>query len=218
MGPKMIGERLERGVGVLTGRDAHRDACLRRRHELVRGFGEPRRVDPEYRDRRLHPHAIRDTALADELRRGPEPDLLAQLRLLEVERVRLPARDPRDRDVAAIVVERRERLREHRERVGDRPAEFAGVHGVVERAHLDVAGHDPAERDRESRLPRAPVARVGKDHGIGTQLAAVFVQELAEVRRAPFLLAFDEDGHTDRWLRVVSAQRASVHHHAALVI
>jgi hypothetical protein len=92
------------------------------------------------------------------------------------------------------------------------------VHSVVQRAHLDVARDDPAQRDRDPGLSRPPVARVGEDHGIGAQLVAELLKELPEVRRAPFLLAFDEDGHADRRSRVVRAQRARVHHDPALVV
>ena len=92
------------------------------------------------------------------------------------------------------------------------------MHGVIERSHLDVARHDPAQRDGESRLPRPPVAGVREDHGVGAQLAPVLVEELAKVWRAPLLLAFDEHGHTHRWTRVVRAQRAGMNDHTALVV
>src|SRR5437773_2958806 len=108
VGPEMLGEGFESGIRVLTRRDAHRYARLRRRHELVRRLGEPRRVDPENRYRGLHPHTVGDPALADELRAGPEPDLLPTLRLLEVARVRFSTGDPRDGPLAALVVERGE--------------------------------------------------------------------------------------------------------------
>src|SRR5881628_1589315 len=100
----------------------------------------------------LHPHAVGDPAFADELRCGPHPDLLAELLLGQVERVCFSARDPWDGDVASIVVQGRESLREHGERVGHGSAELARVHGVIERAHLDVTRNDAAERDGESRF------------------------------------------------------------------
>src|SRR6185437_11817127 len=104
----MLRQRLERGIRVLTGRDPHRDAGLRRGDELIRRFGELGSVDPEDRDRWLHPHAIGDPALADELGSGPETDLLAELGLFEVERIGLSARYAGDRHVALVVVKRRE--------------------------------------------------------------------------------------------------------------
>ena len=182
MSPEMLGERLESGVRVLTRRDTHRDAGFRRRHELVRRFGEPRRVDPENRDRWLHPHTVGDAALADELRAGPEADLLPKLGLLKVQWIRLSARDPRDGDVTALVVECGECLRKHGEGVGDGPAEFAGMHRVIEGPHFDIAGDDAAERDREARLAGAPVPRVRENDRVGAKLAAVLIQELSEIR------------------------------------
>src|SRR6267142_562719 len=175
--PKMLGERPQRRIRVLTGRDAHGHACLRRGHELIGRFGELRRVDPQDRDGRLHPHAVGDAALADELRAGPQPNLLAELLLGEVERVGFAACYPRDGDVATVVMQSGEGLREHGERVGHGPAELAGVHGVIERPHLDVARDDPAERDRESRLSGPPVPGIREDQRIGAELAAVLLEE-----------------------------------------
>ena len=144
--------------------------------------------------------------------------MLPKLGLFEVERVGLPAGDPRDRDVAAIVVQGGERLRQHGERIGHRAAKFPRVDRVIKRPDFDVARNDPAQRDRETGLARAPVSRVREDHSVGAQLVAVFVQELREVGRPPFLLAFDENGHADRRPRIVRTQRARVHDDPALVV
>ena len=214
----MVDERLHRRIGVLTRGNPHRHACPRRRDELVGRLGDLRRVDPEDGYRRLHPHAIGDAALADEPRARPHADLLAELFFGEVERIGLAVREPGDRDVAFVVVQRREGLREHRQRVGDRTAEFARVHRVVERSDLDVARDDPAQRHRESRLPGAPIARVREDHGVGAELIAVALEELREIRRAPFLFALDEHRDTDRSLAIERAKRARVHDDTALVI
>ena len=104
MRSQVLRERLERGVGILTGGNSHRDACTCGGHELVRRFGDPGGVDPEDRDSRLHPHPVGDPALADELDSGAHADLLPQLLFGQVERVGLPARDALDRDVPALVV------------------------------------------------------------------------------------------------------------------
>ena len=76
-------------------------------------------------DTGLHPEAIGEPALPDELQAAPRTGLRSQLLLREVELLGLAARDALDRDVALLVVERREQVRHRGQRVGERTAELA---------------------------------------------------------------------------------------------
>jgi hypothetical protein len=74
-------------VGIVARRQAHADLGARERHELVDRLGDRRGIDSEDGDGRLHPDARRQRPAAGELQALDGADLLAHLRLGEVERV-----------------------------------------------------------------------------------------------------------------------------------
>jgi hypothetical protein len=159
-----------------------------------------------------------EAVVADRLYALSDAGLLAQLVLGEVERRRLPARDARDRDVAVLVVERREEMDHARERVRERTPEAAGVHGLLEHAQLDDARHDAAERRRERGLAETPVPAVGDDHGVAVEVGALLLKVPAQVLGARFLLALDEHGNADRRLAVERAERRDVRDDSGFVV
>ena len=71
--------------------------------------------------------------------------------------------DTRDGDIAAVVVERRDEAAQRHQRVGDQAAPHARVHGMGQRAHLDVDAHQSAQGGGERGNADVPVAGVGDD-------------------------------------------------------
>ena len=142
----------------------------------------------------------------------------AQLLLREVELARLPLREADDRDVALLVVQRREQTRHRRERVGERAAELSRVHRLVEHAHLDDARHDPAQRRGERGLALPPIAAVGHNDGIACEVRPLLLEVRAQVLGARFLLALDEHRDADRRLAAEGAERRDVRDDTGLVV
>ena len=104
------------------------------------------------------------------------------------------------------------------ERVRHRATILAAVHGVIERADLDRAVDNAAQRRDQGRLPDSPVRAVRNHDGVGLQQLLVGAEELGQVRRAGLLLAFDEDGDVERRLARPRLYGRHVHGDPGLVV
>ena len=135
---------------------------------------------------------MRHRSLADQFHARSHSRVAAELFLGEIQRVGCAASAPRNGDVAAIVVKRGDRARERGDRVRHRAAVLTAVHGMVERADLDDATDDAAQRRRDPWLPNAPCPRVGVDHEIAAELVLELREVRGEVLGAALLLTLDE--------------------------
>ena len=113
-----------------------------------------------------------------------------------------------DRDIAVVVVQRRQQPHQHAQRVGHHTTPQTRVQAVVQRRDLHHAVGKPAQRHRQRGHVGAPVVRVGDDDDVGGQRFLVGGQQSAQRRRAGLLLAFDEHRHTDRRLATVCRNAA----------
>ena len=109
-------------------------------------------------------------------------------------------------------------MRKCRERIGQRTAEAAAVHGLVQHAHLDHARDHTTQRRRDRGDADTPVATVGDDHCVAAQTVALALEVAAEALRSRFLLALDEHRDTDRRLSVIRAQGGDVRENPGLVV
>ena len=92
-----------------------------------------------------------------------------------------PLCEARDRDVAGVVVEGGDEAAERHERVRDQAAPHAGVHGVGERADLDVGPDQAAEAGGQRRYADVPVAGVGDDDDVGLEPLLVVLEQAGRV-------------------------------------
>ena len=129
-----------------------------------------------------------------------------------------PACRPVDRDVAAVVVQRRDQPGEGHQRVGDEPAPHAGVHGVGQRADLDVHPDQAAQAGRQGGDADVPVAGVGDHDDVGAQVVEVLLQQRGQGLGADLLLALDEEDDVDRQVVAEDPQRGQVGGDAGLVV
>src|SRR5262249_49968630 len=138
-------DRVERLLRVVAGGEPDTDLRAGGGYERVGRLARTRRVDAEDGDRRLGPEPVHDPSGADQLRTGQD----AGLRTEAVERgLRLgglATDQPRDGDVAGVVVQGGEEAYEGGQRVGYRPAERPAVYGVVEHAYIDEEVHQAAQ-------------------------------------------------------------------------
>ena len=214
----MLHQRGERLLPILAWGNTHAHLRARHGHELVDRVAHRRRVDRQHRDRRLHPHTVGEATLSDELHTAPRAGLLSQLILGEVELLGLAAHDAFDRDVAFLVVQRREQVSEGRQGVGEGAAELARVHGLVEDAKLHHARDHATQRRGEGRLAQSPVAAVGDDDGIAGEPLALLLEIRTQILRAGLFLALDEHRDPHRGRPLEDAERGDVRDHAGLVV
>ena len=125
--------------------------------DLVRRAFDRMRVEAEHGERWAVPDPLvdRDRRVARELDAVAHTPRVAQLLQVDGERGHPRAlfgrgradvvEEPVDRDVAVLVGQRRECLRECLHGIRDRPSRHAGVHRTVERAHGHVTAGEAAE-------------------------------------------------------------------------
>ena len=180
--------------------------------------------------RRTRPGALerRVAALAKELWRT---ELLAIARL--VERQALPlgpflvAKRPDrvveagDLDAPAAILHLRQDLRQHHRRVCDGAAERSRMQIALRAAEIDLAVDEAAQPVANRRDAAIEHRRIRDHDDVGAELALVGLDEVVEVRRADFFLAFEDDLHVDRQLAGLLQVRLDgleVHEHLALVV
>ena len=94
-----------------------------------------------------------------------------------------------------------------------------GVHGVGQRADLDVAAHEPAQAGGQRRDADVPVAGVGDHDDVGAQVVAVLVRgEPARVSEPTSSSPSTKNGHVDRQVVAEDPQRGQVRRDAGLVV
>ena len=125
--------------GVLLGVDADVELGARVRRDGVDRAVDARRVDPDHGDRRAGPHARPEVPRADERhavedRPGELPESSSGCARPGPPRV---AGQPRDRDVALVVVQRGDRPDDREQGVGRRATVLAAVLRGRERPRLD---------------------------------------------------------------------------------
>ena len=121
-------------------------------------------------------------------------------------------------DAAVVVVEAGDQAAQGHDRVGHEAAPHAAVHGVGQRADLDVHPHQAAQARGEGGLADVPVAGVGDDDDVGLEAVLVGVEQLDEGVGADLLLALDEHHQVDRQLVAEDPDRAEVGGDAGLVV
>ncbi len=163
------------------------------RHDLVRDLVDARRLEREDVDRRLRERAIRDRAGSEQPHLRVHPRLLAELFFRDIgprpgERVQAV-----DGQFAVVGVQRREHPRQRHHRVGERPAERPGVHGL--RQHVDADG----DRGRPRMLVPivgAPVRALPPSATIATSArsrSACPTDQVGQVLGGALLLALHDD-------------------------
>ena len=214
-------QRGHRSLGVLPRRDAQGDLRPGHGDHGVGGVAHARGVDADHGERRPGPQPGGQRAAAGELEPLDDAGVAAVVRLVHVDLGVRRGDESLDRDLAVLVVEGGEQTGELGEGVHDRAAEQAGVHGMVQGAHLDDHVDEAAQAGGQRRGAHRPVRGVGDDDEVRRERLAMRLDEGAEGRRARLLLALDEDGHADavgRELLADQPQRGHVRHDAGLVV
>ena len=154
---RCVAQVAQRLGGVVAGGEPEADLGPGHREQRVARIGDAGGVEGEDGDRRLGPEPVDDRAGAHEL------DTVERSRTRPGAgrpgsrgRRPCPLTRPSTATLPCVVVQRREQPAQGRERVGDHAAPHAGVDGVVERADLDDAVDQPAQRGRSARARRCP--------------------------------------------------------------
>jgi hypothetical protein len=123
-----------------------------------------------------------------------------------------------DGDVAALVVQARQRAAERGQRVADGPAEHAGVRLPLQHRDLDRHVDQPAQARGQRRHVDGGVRRVRDDDDVAGQGVAVLLQQRCEGGGARLLLTLDEQRDARPAAGPVGAQDREVGHDAGLVV
>ena len=200
------------------GARAQADPRPRHGHDLVRGAHDRRGVDPQHRDGGSRPHAVRDRTGSDRLESGDRPGFVEEILLGVVGALPSEPAQPRDRDVAVIVVQLRDHPRESRDRVRDGATEGPAVLCLIQHTDLDHAVGDATDARRDRGDARPVVPGVADHRHVGTEQIRVPPHELGEVGGGAFLLALDQELHRDGHVAGERPKRCGVDHDPRLVV
>ena len=124
-------------------------------------------------------------------------------------------------DAAIVVVDRRQDLCQHADRVGGSAAELARMQVAVGRLDRHLLADQAAQADADRRRIAVPHAGVADQRELGLQLLGIGLEERLQRRRAGFLLALEQDRHLAGQLAVhvlVGAAGFDEGHQLALVV
>ena len=152
-------------------------------------------VEADDRQRRLGPEPCDDRAGADPRHAVEQPDSRAQPLLGVVDVGGRPLSRPATATLPASSCRLAIRRASAHQGVGHQAAPHAGVDGVVERADLDDAAGQPAQRIVRAGHADVPVAAVGDHDHVGAQLVVVRFEQAGSEAEPDLLLALDEHRH-----------------------
>ena len=188
----MIDDDLLRLRRVLARVQAHVDLRSRPRHDGVDRLVDRWRVDADDRDRRARPDPRRQPARPHQRQVVRDLGELAELGLVGVAVGPVLAPQARHGDVAVGVVQCRQRVQQHEQRVGRRAAVHAAVLCGRQRADLGEQVGQAAQRDGQRRHAGAHTARVGDQHRVAGDKLRMRAQVVVDAAAADLLEALDD--------------------------
>ena len=198
VGLQVRAQRLQGGLRVLPGRDAHGQARRAGRSQNVARQFQRSDIHADDGQSRLGPQARGEVTAADQLDSLQETRISAEGVLGVVGEVRRglgPGDQAGHGDIAALVMEGCHQAAHGGHGIQDRTAVLAGVQSMIQdiQAHIDL--HDTAQGCGQGRNADLPVGGVRDDDDICGEPVAVGGQEGLERGRADLFLPLDEHGH-----------------------
>ena len=162
------------------------------------------RVEPDDGDAGLRPQTRVERTGAGKTIRFDDARVGTHSRLVHITLQaanRFLGRNARHGQIAIGVVHGGNQHRSQRVRVKNRAAILAGMHRMFQRLDMHINIGVATQRRGQRRNLSGPVARIGHNDHIGSELVPVLFDERNEARRTHLLLTFDE--HLDVHLQIV---------------